>query len=527
MSVGPSTRRSVSASVEVVVLLVAAALVAGYAAMRYGGQWGDSDSYAFAATIRAMVAEAQLIPLERVYSNGYGFPVLATFLVNVSGLSIAQLQLAGSALLAVWVVIPAWLAYRELTGSSRGATLATVLILVQPEFLFPILRGSHEKFTRGLMFLCLFLLVRSVVVRRTWRRFAAFLLIFYLASYALITLNNLFATSFTVALGLALLLSGALRNSTSSDAETAGALRRRLLFVVGISLLLAFLFTFYAYPPSRHGLLVLESVWDRLAMLLLNVEEVATNPYETVGRAWISFPVYLLVSIANWLLLILSFLLWLGQTLVWWRKRVWPVEPRTILLWSLYGAFGFLGALSIVIDLSGAIAGNLQHRVFPSFAMIAAPIVADMLTRLHSMRQASLRLAYGALAVGIAVLGIVAVAKATNEPSFSNTWQYYSTSEKVALQWSAGHPGEGTIWVSLNERIAVAMGICCANEFAELRLTGGRPRPGVRDYLISDIIRARAGRVDYALPIRGDSLHIYANGKSDLFHLRPITPFQK
>lgn len=527
MSAGPGTRRSASTSVEVVVLLVAAALLAGYAAMRYGGLWGDSDSYAFAATIRAMVAEAQLIPLERVYSNGYGFPALATFLVNVSGLSVAQLQIAGGALLAVWVVTPAWLAYRELTGSSRGATLATVLVLVQPEFLFPILRGSHEKFTRGLMFLCLFLLVRSVVVRRTWRRFAAFLLVFYLASYALITLNNLFATSFTVALGLALLLSGVLRNSTTSDAETADALRRRLLFVVGISLLLAFLFTFYAYPPSRHGLLVLESVWDRLAMLLLNVEEVATNPYETVGSAWISVPVYLFVSIANWLLLILSFLLWLSQTLTWWRRRVWPAEPRTILLWSLYGAFGFLGALSIVIDLSGAIASNLQHRVFPSFAMVAAAVVADWVIRQQPQRKAVSRIAYGLLASGIAFLGVIAVAKATNEPMVSNKWSYYTPDEFAAMDWSRNNYPEAPTWAAFDERLRAAAGICCNWEAEGAWFDSYQPDPGTRNFLISDVIRARGQRLDLALPIHADSLLVYDNGSSELYHLRPRTPFQK
>jgi hypothetical protein len=474
-----------------------------------------------------MLAAGRLIPQQYVYANGYGFPALGTFLVRATGLSVVQMQIAGGMLLAVWVVLPAWLAYRELTGSTRGATLATVLLLVQPEFLFPLLRGSHEKFTRGLMFLCLYLLVRSIMSREQRRRFAAFLLAFYLAIYALITFNNFMATSFIVALGLALVFSLGVRRVIGSESDDSAAARRRLLYAVGISLLLAFVFTFYAYPPGRHAFRVVQSIWDKTALLLLDVEEAATNPYLTVGGAWISPPVYLLVSIANWLLLVLSFMLWSTRTSSWWRNRTWPEEPRAILLWSLYGAFGFLAAVSIVIDVSGAMASNLQHRIFPSFAMIAAPLVADWFMRWQAPRPQARRLAYGALAAGIALLAVLAVAKATNEPSLSNNWQYYTPPEKTALLFSEGRSDQRTVWVGLNERIPAALGICCSDEFDHLTLNGGMPRPGVRDFLLSDTIRARAARFNFDLPIPGDSLLTYTNGEADLYHLRPRTPFQK
>lgn len=524
-----SRRRATDGSTEVIILLTATALVAGYSAMRYRGLWGDSDTAAFASAIRAMIADARLIPQQHVYSNGYGFPTLATFLLHITGLSVAQMQITGGALLAVWVVIPVWLAYRELTSSTRGATLATVIILVQAEFLFPILRGSHEKFTRGLMFLCLYLLVRSILARQQTRLFSALLLAFYLALYALITFNNLMATSFIVALGLALLLSLGVRKVAEARSDSSSATQRRLFYAVGISLLLAFIFTFFAYPPARSGLRVVESIWDRLALLVLDVEETATtvNPYLIVSAAWTSLPVYLMISIANWLLLALSFVLWSTQTLSWWRNQAWPREARPLLLWSLYGAFGFLGAISIAIDFSGALASNLQHRVFPSFAMIAAPLVADWFVRQRAWRPGAHSLANGTLAIGIALLGILAVAKATNEPLLSNTWQYYTIPEKRALLWGERHLDQEMLWVGINERIPAAMDICCPNEFEKLTLSGGRPRPAVRDLLISDTIRVRAARVGFNLPVAGDSLLTYTNGEADLFHQRPRTPFQK
>lgn len=523
------SRRPGGASLEVIVLVAAAALLAAFTAMRYGGLYSETDTSVFTALSRAMLTEGRLIPRQQAYPHGYGFPALITLLVHVTGLSVAQLQVAGGALLAMWLVIPAWLAYRELTGSTRGATLATVIILVQPEFLFSILRGSHEKFTRGLMFLALYLLVRSILARQQSRRFAAFLLAFYLTIYALITFNDLMATSFIVALGLALALSLVMQRVIGLPNDGSAATRRRLLYAIVISLLLAFVFTFYAYPPAREGLRVVQSIWDRLALLFLDVQETGSNPYQTISTAWTSLPVYLLVSIANWLLLVLSFVLWTAQSLSWWRKRTWPEEPRAILLWSLYGAFGFLGAVSIAVDVSGSLSSNLQHRIFPSFGMIAAAVVAEWFVhrRPQALRPQTRRLAYSALAVGIAFLGVVAVAKATNEPSLSNKWNYYAPAEYTALDWSRGKNPDAPIWTEFDERLTAAIGICCNWQAEGTRLDSFAPDPITRNFLISDVVRARGQRMGLSLPIAGDSLSLYDNGQAQIYRLRPRTPYQR
>ena len=527
MTMDAVPRRATTVTLEVVALLAASTLLAGFVAARYDGLWGETDSNVFATAIRAMLVDAHLVPASNVYVNGYGFPALGAFLVRATGLSVAHLQLFGGALLVVWLVIPAWLAYRELTGSGRGATLATVFILAQPEFLFPVLRGTHEKFTRGLMFLCLYLFVRSVAARLHWRRFAALLLAFYLAIYALVTFNNLLATSFIVAVGLALVGSLGVRWLGGTQSDESAAARRRMLYVIGVSLLLAFLFTFYTYPPARHGLLVVESMWNRLAMLFLEVQDVATNPYQAVETAWTSSSAYLLLSIPNWLLLGVSFVLWVVVTLVWWRNRSWPQVPGTLVLWSLYGAFGLLGALSVLVDISGAVAGNLQLRSFSTFAMVAAALVADRFVHWTPHRPWVLRWAYGALAVVVAFLSIVAVIKATNEPALSNKWIYYAPGELVALDWSRRSYQDATTWAGLDERLRAAIGICCAWEMEGARFDSSDLDVGTRNALISDIIRARSARLGVDLPIPGDSLRVYDNGDAEIYHLRPRTPFQR
>jgi hypothetical protein len=136
-------------------------------------------------------------------------------------------------------------------------------------------------------------------------------------------------------------------------------------------------------------------------------------------------------------------------------------------------------------------------------------------------------LLYGALASAIAFLGIVAVIKATNEPAVSNTWQFYSLSEKAALTWGNEYIGQHSFWVGHDQRIPAAIMICCYDEFENLGLKTSFLQPDARDILISDVIRERAVRIGIPLPIQADSMLIYSNGNGDIYHLRPKTPFQK
>jgi hypothetical protein len=209
-----------------------------------------------------------------------------------------------------------------------------------------------------------------------------------------------------------------------------------------------------------------------------------------------------------------------------WRGRSQLQESRAFLLWSFYGAFGFLGALTVAIDVSGALSSNLQHRAFASFAMIAAAVVADWFVRWQSRQSLAQRLAPGALAAGMAFLSVVAVAKASNEPLLSNKWSYYSRAEFAALDWvRTANPDEPT-WTSFDERLPAAIGICCDWEGEGAQLDSFQANDATRSYLISDIIQARSERLNLSLPIAADSLRLYDNGSAEIYRLRPHTPFQ-
>jgi hypothetical protein len=145
--------------------------------------------------------------------------------------------------------------------------------------------------------------------------------------------------------------------------------------------------------------------------------------------------------------------------------------------------------------------------------------VADWLAR-----RPARRLVYGALAVLLAFLGIVAVIKATNEPSLSNKWTFYTPAEFTALEWSRRHNPAAVTGAGFDGRLSAALDVCCERG-EEVRafpwLTNART------YLISDVIRARGLRLAAPLPIEGDSLRVYDNGAAEIYRLRPRSPYQK
>jgi hypothetical protein len=523
-------RRAISAPTELIGLIILALLIGVYVLVRYAGLWGETDSSAASFAIRDMRDTATLIPGpgNTVYPNGYSFQAIAVFVMNVSGLSLAELQLYASALLMAWVMIPAWMAFRELTGSQRGATIASVLLFIQPEFLFVILRATHEKFTRGLMLLAIYLLVRSLRTRHRPAQFGAFVLVFYLAGYSIISLNGLLATSFISALGLALLLTWiGMRYSRAISLNAVPAIQR-LGFSVIVLLILAFLFIFYAYPPARHNLDILRSVGDRVAALFLDVgDDETVNPYaKWVVRTWPNLYIYFAVSLANWLLLAASLGVWGSQTIRWLQRRWQPQGPNDLLLWAFFGAFGLQGALSIVVDVSGAIDGNLQHRFFPSFVMLAAPLFAKWLIDWRPKQPGVERLAHTGFVAAVGICAVLSLFKATNEPLLSNKWLFYVPAEMQALRWAEEKLPSRPVWTDYDDRMTTAIGL--RNEGQPLNIIADlySVNVGTRDFLISDVIRNRSVRIDGELPVEADSLVTYDNGQAQIYHSRPRTPYQ-
>lgn len=504
-------------------------LIAAFSLARFGDRYSETDAFVFTRRIIHVMDENTLTP-SIAYANGYGFPALAVFLTKVTGINLVAIQRYGGTLLAVVIVIPAFLLYRELTPSLRAALLATLILILQPEFLFPILRGTHEKFTRTLMILSLFLLVYSLRRHAKVKPFVGLVLTFYLVAYAQITFNSFFADSFLIAVALALILVGiAMRLSQESPTELKKAHLFRLGYILISLLVLTFLFIFYLYSPARDQIFEFKFMADRLAALFLDVETSDhVNPYLTVGNTWESLPTYMAVSAATWILFITSALIWIFQTVRFIRNRRTLSNRRQLLLWAFYGAFAAIGAISIVVDISGALASNLQVRAFPAFAILAAPILATWLLARASGRGRLTHLARIGLWVALGFLVLLSTWKAVNEPQVSNKWTFYDLTEVHAIDWADSNLAEDRfLWISFDERLIVRLAEAARLDDRRIRFDIAEPESQSRDRLLSDLIRARAARFNQPLPIEGGSFLTYDNGRAQIYHLRPQTPYQQ
>jgi hypothetical protein len=528
----PSVRRDRAdrrAVVGAVILTVAVVTLAAFQLSRYRGLWGEGDTAVFSESGRQTYLTGALAPPVGAYAHGYSYSALLATLAHVTGLNIAALQLYLSGLLAAWLVLPAWLAFRELTRQPKLATLATAILLVQPEFLFPVMRGTHEKFTRGLMLLTLYLLARSLRARdghgpgRT-ARFAGLVVAFYLAAFSLITFNNLMAVSFITGTGLALFLLWAGWRQHEPGEPTL----RRLAYAVLITGILALTVTLLLYEPARHSLLALEHFGQRLAALFLEIESASVaTPYDSIFSGWIRPGVYLLLSLSNWLLLGVSALIWLEQTRAL-LSRGRRLEREQMILWAYYAAFAFIMAVSVALDWAGTYAGaNFQLRAFPAVAMLAAPLVARWLGDRKSGAPGRLRLLRASVAIGIGLLALLSTLKLTNEPLLSNRWLFYSSQEMAAVRWADEKLAGRTLWTGYDDRLGSAIQTQSVDAPLSIRLDGWALEPEARDILVSNVVRAHGQRTGQLLPLEADSLLTYDNGAAHVYHLRPRTPFQR
>jgi len=364
---------------------------------------------------------------------------------------------------------------------------------------------------------------------KTPRQLGPLVICFYLSAYAMISFNTFLSTSFILALAISLgLLWGGNRILAKSQ-ETSQSETSKLIYVTIILLVIAFLFTFYAYPPATLQLNVLQSVWDKIALLFLPVEETSTsvNPYLVVNSGWTSLPVYFLVSLANWLLLGITIPYWIKQTYNWFFKRNQKPNRRELVLWAFFAAFAFMGGISMLVDISGAIAQNLQHRMFPSFAMLAAPVASVLLISQKSKSPAGEKVFRFTVSLALGSLMILSILKATNEPLLSNYWLFTTPGEQSAVDWGSDKLEGSSIWTGLDGRITNEYNIYNGDTSGQVQLDSYIPLPSTHNFIISETNLLYALRVDSQLPIQADDLITFDNGEAQIYHRRPQTPFQK
>ena len=187
---------------------------------------------------------------------------------------------------------------------------------------------------------------------------------------------------------------------------------------------------------------------------------------------------------------------------------------------SLLPLFAKGGASHIVVDLSGALSGNLQLRLLPSFMVMAIVIIVRALQEM--LASAQLRPTLGKIilassAVLSAWFTLASVFKATNEPSLSNKWTFYLPTEKVAVFWVDTHLENANLWIGVDERLdTVFRSYYELDSKSKNNYYFGKINPKTQFVLTTELDRLRAKRISMKMLPVSYWDQIYDNGQAQV-----------
>lgn len=500
--------------------LVGMAILAGvYFVVRPGSLWSETDSGVMAQAIRVVMDRAQLAPVSPdAYYNGFGYQAVAMAIVTYSGVSIQTLQQEIFPVVSALVVLPAWALYRELTGSARIATLAVLLLLIVPEHLFAVLRGSHERLDRAFLMTALWLLVRSMRMRAERRQYSAHLALVLVMTWGLIATNALFGMSLVAALLTALATSWFARLLVPGLRDFATKAIRLLGWTSAASALLVFIFVVFVYPPILPTLRELGAIPQRLINLVL-VGGGGFDPYGGILAAWVSPTAYLLLSLTDFVMLGASaiFWLWLGWR---WLRGGRPESFGVWILWLLFAAFAAQGVASVFSDRTGSLAANVQYRWFAVFAGVAAPMVALALSRWRPGPRLVRLAVVGIAAIVVAGASIGALVKSTLDPTFSNAWIFYTAPEVEGLIWVTSRWPGSRLWVGPDARLPNAYEMVVGGLSHSDVWDIEEPERDTPFFMVSDAIREQSQRLEATMPVVDSTNLVYDNGEVQVYRAR-------
>lgn len=507
-------------------LALYALLVAGYVGARFLWNWTSTDDARLTLAAERLYTEGTVVPRADAYPFGYAYPVLNVFLSHWTGLPIRTLQVLVQPFMVVLLVPLAFATFRNLTGSATAGGLAAMFLFLQPEFLFEAVRSSHPKLTWALALGLLYTLSTSFSMAETGKSIGKWVVLSYLFAFGLTTSSAFFASSYLFAIAGAFAGWRLLRRWARRQNERWMPLMRLLYVVLSCSILL-YVFIYHIYPPVRSQLSILRSIIDQVALLFLSVD-VATNPYRYVRQAWISEQLYLMLTLFNWLVLAISAGFWIARMRKVWRG-VGELSPNQLFAWLLYGGFGLLLALSVLLDLAGVLSANLQVRIFPHLMIVAIPLAAEAVTgwfrRAHRASPPARRLAAVLTVLLVSWFSLASLLKVTNEPLLSYVWLFYARAEQRTVDWLALYGESAPVWMGSDERlVALAQ---ASKDWKERRL---KARWGEREmdspYLIlSEAVILRAWRAGSALPDLQPYSRIYDDGFATVYWAGRTGPY--
>lgn len=498
------------------VLVLLFLLIAAYPVLRFGGRLIEGDALEQGAFISSALRAHSVVGVDDVYPNGFAYAAISATLIDFTGISVRTLLNVLYPLATVLLIAPAWCFFKELLGSRRGAALAVVLLCLQPEFLFVVLRGSHERWLRGAMFVMLWALARSLRWGNDPRRFGLHVVLFYLAASTFVAVNVFFGLSFIMVTSLAML--GAVGIGWWRG-RAAGELRLvvgRLASVTLGTAVFAVAFIFFLYPPAVHSFERFTTLAQKTAVMALTTDT-GSSPYQVIFTTWISPQVYFMLSGPDYALMTCSVIVWAWYAWRWLRRHTALPAAPVLLLWLLYFSLVVQGALAMYADRAGLLGGNLEHRSFPSFAMVAVAVIAYACVQIPPSRWMA-----AGVCLFVGATSLSAVLKATVEPGISNQWVFDTAAEEGGALWAQQHHRGAVIWGGVGGRLRWVNGSGANTwKFSHPKASGAA------SYLRSPLIDIESMRLDIPL-LDVHPLHrVYDNGEMQIYHRRPETPYER
>lgn len=518
--------RAVPVNLVLLLLLLLGVFSGAYYSLRFGGLTMEVDSSRM-TLIADWIKNTATINNRYTYSNGVSYGVLIAVFSLVTGLEVQSAQLA-SFVYVFPLLLAAFIAFREMLGNALAGLLATLILLLQPDFLFYIVRGSHEKFTWAFALLMLYLLFRSQKTTQSSKQLLIFILLFYFAFWGMVMSNTFFASAYLLAISLGLLIGWLFARTVfrrHNQSYLPEAWLKRLLLISTSCFILYYIFTWHIYVPAQQAISLYEQLVDRVFLMFLDVEPVEpTTSVQYFATAWRSQSLYLLITGFQWLTALGGFAVWIWSTF-----RILQLKQSRRFLWQMYTSFGILLLVGVIADSAGWLSQNLQLRAFTPFAILTSAMFVHGLQLAWPKVKPNFRrglVPLGCLVIVLVFLG--AQIKITNDPMVGNAWLFYTPAEISAYEWVEARMEYQAVWVDTRDHLREVFYFHQGYTENRKNFYYVHPRPiNASVVLLSERVQYKAFRQGLQLPSIEGRLRVYDNGSSAVYRWRPLTPYQR